>query len=166
MKNKKYKICVLPSDRTGVSKFRSVDPHIYLQKMYPDEFWVDIIYDPPYQDDNFWKQFDLVHYHRSVGPNHELARMVQRKLTKWGIPHIMDLDDYWLPTPDHPAYMMIKNSNMHKHIMDNLKLAGHVTTTTPEFVKELKKFNDSVFIYPNAIDNEEKTIHTKTYNFR
>jgi len=156
MENKKYKICVLPSDRTGVSKFRSVDPHTYLQKMYPDEFWVDIIYDPPYQDDDFWKQFDLVHYHRSVGPNHELAKMVQRKLTKWGIPHIMDLDDYWLPTMDHPAYMMIKTSNLHKHIMDNLRLAGHVTTTTPHFVNEIKKFNDNVSIYPNGIDHEEK----------
>ena len=38
----KYKILVIPSDRTGVSKFRSVDPHLYLQKLYPDEFWVDI----------------------------------------------------------------------------------------------------------------------------
>ena len=58
MENKKYKICVLPSDRTGVSKFRSVDPHIYLQTMYPEEFWVDIVYDPPYYDDNFWKKYD------------------------------------------------------------------------------------------------------------
>ncbi len=61
MEKKKYKICVLPSDRTGVSKFRSVDPHTYLQEMYPDEFWVDIVYDPPYYDDDFWKGYDLIH---------------------------------------------------------------------------------------------------------
>ena len=156
MENKKYKICVLPSDRTGVSKFRSVDPHIYLQNMYPDEFWIDIIYDPPYHDDNFWKKYDLVHYHRGLGANHELSKMVQKKLTKWGIPHVMDLDDYWLPTPDHPAYMMIKNANLHKQIVTSLGLAGHVTTTTEEFVNEIKKLNKNVTIYPNAIDHKEK----------
>ena len=31
----KIKVLVVPSDRTGVGKFRSVDPHIFLQKQYP-----------------------------------------------------------------------------------------------------------------------------------
>jgi glycosyltransferase involved in cell wall biosynthesis len=156
MENKKFKICVLPSDRTGVSKFRSIDPHLYLQKMYPDEFWVDIIYEPPYDDDEFWKGFDLIHYHRQIGPNYEMSKMVARKLTKWGIPHIMDLDDHWLPGIEHPAYMMIKKNGIDKQIVENLKLAGHVTTTTEEFVTEIKKLNPNVSIYPNAIDHEEK----------
>ena len=103
MEKKKFKICVLPSDRTGVSKFRSIDPHLYLQKMYPDEFWVDIVYEPPYEDDEFWKGFDLIHYHRQIGPNHEMSKMVARKLTQWGIPHVMDIDDHWLPGMEHPA---------------------------------------------------------------
>ena len=35
---KKIKVLVLASDRTGVGKFRSIDPHIMLQNNYPDEF--------------------------------------------------------------------------------------------------------------------------------
>tara|TARA_R110000824_G_scaffold161822_3_gene337297 strand:+ start:4400 stop:5638 length:1239 start_codon:yes stop_codon:yes gene_type:complete len=156
MKKAKYKICVLPSDRTGVSKFRSVDPHTYLQKMYPEDFWVDIVYDPPYYDDNFWKGYDLIHYHRSIGPDYEASAALAKRLTKWGIPHIMDIDDYWLPTTDHPAHMIVKKNKIDEKIKANIKLAGHVTTTTTVFAEEILKLNKSVHIYPNAIDHEEK----------
>jgi hypothetical protein len=39
----KIKVLVLPSDRTGVGKFRSVDPHIFLQNQFGDDFHVDIV---------------------------------------------------------------------------------------------------------------------------
>ena len=165
MKKAKYKICVLPSDRTGVSKFRSVDPHTYLQKMYPEDFWVDIVYDPPYYDDNFWKGYDLIHYHRSIGPDYEASAALAKRLTKWGIPHIMDIDDYWLPTTDHPAHMIVKKNKIDEKIKANIRLAGHVTTTTTVFAEEILKLNKSVHIYPNAIDHEEKQyIPTPTHS--
>ena len=44
----KIKVLVVPSDRTGVGKFRSVDPHVFLQNLYGDDFHVDIIYEPSY----------------------------------------------------------------------------------------------------------------------
>ena len=47
---KKIKVLVLASDRTGVGKFRSIDPHIMLQNNYPDEFHVDIDYEPKIND--------------------------------------------------------------------------------------------------------------------
>jgi hypothetical protein len=40
----KINVLVIPSDRTGVGKFRSVDPHVHLQNLYPDEFHIDIDY--------------------------------------------------------------------------------------------------------------------------
>lgn len=156
MEKRKYKICVLPSDRTGVSKFRSVDPHTYLQDMYPDEFWVDIVYDPPYYDDDFWKGYDLIHYHRSIGPDYEASAALAKRLTNWGIPHICDIDDYWLPTTDHPAHMIVKNNKIDEKIKTNLTLARYVTTTTTVFAEEISKLNKNVFVYPNAIDHEEK----------
>lgn len=156
MTNTKYKICVIPSDRTGVSKFRSVDPHTYLQEMYPDEFWVDIVYEPPYYDDSFWKNYDLVHYHRAIGPDYEASKALAKRLTQWGIPHIMDIDDYWLPTSDHPAHAIVKQQKIDEKIKDNIKLAQCVTTTTTEFATEISKLNKNVFIYPNGVDHKEK----------
>ena len=63
----KIKLLVIPSDRTGVGKFRSVDPHIFLQNLYPKDFHVDIVYDIANVDLNFWKQYQIVAYHRSIG---------------------------------------------------------------------------------------------------
>ena len=67
----KIKVLVLPSDRTGVGKFRSIDPHTFLQKLYPDDFHVDINYEPPVNDDNFWKEYPIVHFHRTIGGNYD-----------------------------------------------------------------------------------------------
>ena len=35
--DKKIKMLVIPSDRTGVGKFRSVDPHVYIGEHYSDD---------------------------------------------------------------------------------------------------------------------------------
>ena len=48
--DKKIKMLVIPSDRTGVGKFRSVDPHTYIQEHYSDEFDIDIVYNLPKDD--------------------------------------------------------------------------------------------------------------------
>ena len=67
----KIKILVTPSDRTGVGKFRSVDPHVYLQNMYPDDFHVDIDYSPKVNDPNYWKNYQIVHIHRNIGGDYD-----------------------------------------------------------------------------------------------
>ncbi len=74
----KVKVLVVPSDRSGVGKFRSVDPHIFLQNQYPEEFHVDIVYEPPYEDINFWTQYQIVAFHRSIGQDFDKAnRLIQ-----------------------------------------------------------------------------------------
>ena len=40
--NKKIKMLVIPSDKSGCGKFRSVDPHVYIAEHYGDEFDIDI----------------------------------------------------------------------------------------------------------------------------
>ena len=108
----------------------------------------------------------MIHYHRSIGPDYDASKVVAKKLTKWGIPHIMDLDDYWLPTRDHPAYMMVKDGKMDEKIKGNLKLAQYMTTTTEVFASEISKLNSNpIHIYPNAIDHEEKQYVPKPTNF-
>ena len=78
-----------------------------------------------YSDDNWWKQYDLIHYHRSIGPDYDASKIIAKKLKKWGIPQIMDLDDYWLPTQDHPAHMMIKNGKVDVKIKDMLRITNN-----------------------------------------
>jgi hypothetical protein len=161
MKKPKYKILVCPSDRTGVSKFRSVDPHIRLQEMYPDEFWIDIDYNPKCEDENFFKQYDLVQYHRSIGPDFARSHNAVKLCNKLGIPTVMDLDDYWMPTVDHPAHAIVKENKLDHMIKESLKYAGNVTTTTKVFAQEIKQHNQNVFILPNTVNPREKQFQPK-----
>lgn len=78
------------------------------------------------------------------------------KLDNLGIISIMDLDDYWSPGTHHPAYHIIKSSGLDKKILDNIKIARNVTTTTPLFAEEIRKYNKNVFVLANAVDPKEK----------
>jgi glycosyltransferase involved in cell wall biosynthesis len=158
----KIKVLVIPSDRTGVGKFRSVDPHIFLQKLYPDDFHVDIIYDAPMTDMDFWKKYQIVAFHRSLNPDFEASHSLIQKLNEMGIITIDDIDDYWLPTKEHPIYDVIRFNKINEKIISNLKVAKYVTTTTTIFADEIMKLNKNVVIFPNAINPKESQFNEPT----
>jgi glycosyltransferase involved in cell wall biosynthesis len=158
----KIKVLVLPSDRTGVGKFRSIDPHVCLQNNHSDEFHVDIEYEPKVDDINYWKQYQIVHFHRSIGQDYDKSVNLIQTLNSIGIITIMDLDDYWLPTKEHPVHQLIVQNNIHKKIIENLKVASYVTTTTTVFANEMMKFNKNVFVLPNAINPNEPQFKYET----
>ena len=151
----KIKVLVVPSDRSGVGKFRSVDPHIFLQNLYGDDFHIDIIYDPSYDDMNFWKKYQIVSFHRSIGPDFEKAHELIQKLNTMGIITVCDIDDYWMPGKEHPIHDIIMFNKINEKIVANLKVAKYVTTTTTLFADEIRKYNKNVFVLPNAINPNE-----------
>ena len=156
----KIKILVVPSDRTGVGKFRSVDPHIFLQNQFPDDFHVDIVYDVPMNDLNFFKDYQIVSFHRSISPDFEKSLEVIQKLNEIGIATVADIDDYWMP--EHPIHDMIVVNKINEKIVANLKLAKYVSTTTPLFADEISKFNKNVVVFPNAINPNESQFKEPT----
>ena len=158
----KIKILVVPSDRTGVGKFRSVDPHVFLQNLYGDDFHVDIDYEPPYDDMSFWSQYQIVACHRSIGPDFEKANELIKKLTENGIITIVDIDDYWMPGKEHPIHDIIRFNKINEKIVANLKVASYVTTTTTLFADEIRKFNKNVIVFPNAINPQEPQFNEPT----
>jgi len=151
----KLNVLVIPSDTTGVGKFRSVDPHVMLQNMYPDDFHVDIDYQPKVNDVNFWKKYQIVHIHRNIGSNYEQTPQLIESLKQLGLIVIIDLDDYWLPTKEHPIHSMILHDKIHEKIINNIRVASYVTTTTKIFAEEIRKYNKNVIILPNAINPDE-----------
>jgi glycosyltransferase involved in cell wall biosynthesis len=130
----KIKVLVVPSDRTGVSYFRSTIPHIKLEEYFPSEFHIDIDYEPELHNDSFLSQ----------------------RCDKLGIVTIMDIDDHWSPGPDHPAWEIIKKHELDRKILNNIKVSRNIITTTPFFKKEINRYNKNVYILPNAIDTNEK----------
>jgi glycosyltransferase involved in cell wall biosynthesis len=158
----KINVLVVPSDRTGVGKFRSVDPHIFLQNLYPEVFHVDIIYEVPYNDDSFWKKYQIVAFHRSLGADFEKAYELIPRLKSMGIKTICDIDDYWMPGKEHPIHDVIRFNKINEKITNNLKVAEFVTTTTSIFADEIKKLNKNVFVFPNAINPTESQFKEPT----
>ena len=160
--SEKIKVLVLPSDRTGVSKFRSVDPHVMLQNMYNDDFHVDIDYEPRINDQNYWKQYQIVHVHRNIGQIYEHTPQIIKDLKSMGIIVIVDIDDYWLPTMEHPIHSIIVQDKINEKIVANLREASYVTTTTNLFANEIRKVNKNVIVLPNAIDPNEGQFNQKS----
>jgi glycosyltransferase involved in cell wall biosynthesis len=157
----KINVLVLPSDTSGVGKFRSVSPHIKLQNLYPEDFHVDIDFSPRVLDINYWKKYQIVHFHRSFGQIEQCPQII-KSLQSLGIKVVADIDDYWLPTKEHPIHHLIVQNKMNQKIVDNLKAADYVTTTTELFANEIRKFNKNVIVLPNAIDPKEPQFNEPT----
>lgn len=160
--NSKINVLALPSDKSGVGKFRSVDPHVMLQNLYPDDFHIDIDYEPKINDINYWKKYQIVHAHRSIGNNYDASPAIIKGLKQLGIQVVVDIDDYWLPTKEHPIHQLIVKEQIDKKIIANLKEASYVTTTTNLFADEIKKINKNVVVFPNAINPNEPQFKQET----
>jgi len=158
----KINVLVTPSDKTGVGKFRSVDPHVFLQNLYPDDFHVDIDYEPQINNIEYWKKYQIVHAHRTIGQDYNIAPQLIEWLKSMGIIVIIDLDDYWLPTVEHPIHSIIVKHKIDEKIKNNLKAASYVTTTTEIFADEIKKLNKNVIVFPNAINPKELQFNQPT----
>lgn len=133
-----------------------------LQNNHSDDFHVDIDYEPKINDINYWKNYDIVHFHRSIGNDYNQSVSIIQNLNNLGIITIMDLDDYWLPTKEHPIHQLVIQHKLHEKIIANLKVAKYVTTTTSVFATEISKLNKNVFVLPNAINPKEPQFSQET----
>lgn len=171
----KINVLVFPSDRTGVSKFRSIEPHMKLQELYNDDFHVEIVTAGTdgfnWNDEKYLKKFQIVHFHRTLpkiknnGVQQVYLEEVDplfEKLHRLGIITIMDLDDYWSPGKEHPAYETIASNRVPLKVRSNIEKANYVTTTTSIYTKEISKYNKNVIVLPNSIDPSEKQFTPNT----
>jgi glycosyltransferase involved in cell wall biosynthesis len=130
--------------------------------MFPDDFHVDIEYNPNINDLNFWKKYQIVHFHRNIGQDYDRSVEFIKKLRSMGIIVIGDIDDYWLPTKEHPIQQLILQNKIHEKIVNNLKVCDYVITTTELFANEIKKFNKNVIVLPNAVDPKDPQFNEPT----
>jgi glycosyltransferase involved in cell wall biosynthesis len=155
MENKRIKLLMVPSDTMGVGHFRNIWAAQCIQKNFPQEFDVDINHEVRFNDFDYLSQYDIIHFHRQFGPYEEFEK-ISAELKKRGVIVVMDIDDYWEPPTTHPLYEIVKLEKMSEKIKNNLKFSDYITTTTSCFKTHIKKYNDNVFIIPNALDMEHK----------
>ena len=130
--------------------------------MYPNDFHVDIEYEVDLNNQSFWKKYQIVHFHRSIGNNYEVVPHFITRLRSMGIVVIGDIDDYWLPTKEHPIHQLIIQNKLHEKIVNNLKVCDYVITTTELFANEIRKYNKNVIVLPNAVDPTDSQFNEPT----
>lgn len=162
MSDKKIKVLIVPSDTMGVGHFRSIWPAQCMEEHFGDEIDVEINTRPAINNIEYLKQFDIVHFHRHLGP-YEKAKELFPQMREAGITLVMDIDDFWEPPSTHPLYEIVKKDKMSEKITGNLKLVDYVTTTTKVFGDYIKKYNDNIKIIPNALNMEHRMWTSETY---
>jgi len=153
----KIRILFYNLDGAGVNYFRTQTPAQELERNHSDEFYVEINPQIDFNDPKFFdylKTFHIIHYHRQfLGETAQMLKLAE-ELRKSGTILIVDIDDYWKLHRLHPFYNMSKEKQMHVPIIENLKIADYVTTTTDLFASEIRKITgkDNVEVFYNSID--------------
>lgn len=154
MGEKKLKVLVITPDKTGVGYYRSLQPHLYMARNYSDVVDIDIVGQLPHDVplDEFFLRYDVVNFHKSLDPSGNLVRLLHylERVT------VMDIDDYWNLGQFHPMAYSSRIGKWKEGIIDHITNSDYVTTTTDIFAKEIMRHNKNVYVFPNAIDPEEK----------
>ena len=93
----KINVLVVPSDNIGgVGFYRSTQPHIQLEKQFPDDFSVTIDMKPDFSNLESFKKYNLIHIHKGVFPQAVMPafREFLTFCKNNGIVTVMDIDDY------------------------------------------------------------------------
>lgn len=154
----KIKLLVLDVTNAGVGKFRFRDPHIMLQKLFMDDFHIDIVINPPLHEKEFSSQYDAVFAQGSLLMKDDVYALFE-ELRKDGMKIIIDLDDYWRLPRTHAMYQKMENA--HKTLTSRLGVASLITTTTQFLASKIKNHNKNVVVIPNAINPKEKQFQPK-----
>ena len=153
----KIRILFYNLDGAGVNYFRTLTPATELDRNHGDEFYVEINPQLDFNDPkiiDYLKTFHIIHYHRQFLGDTTQMLALATELRKSGTILIVDIDDYWNLHKNHPFFAMNLEKKMQIPIIENLKIADYVTTTTDLFASEIRKVTgkDNVGVFYNSID--------------
>jgi len=153
----KTRILFYNVDGAGVNYFRTQTPAMELEKNHSDEFYTEINPQLDFNDPktiDYLKSFHIIHYHRQLLPNTKKMLALSKELKANGTVLILDIDDYWYLHKLHPFYGMSLEKKMHEPIIENLKIADYITTTTDIFADKIREITkrDNVTVLHNSID--------------
>ena len=153
----KIKILFHTVDVAGVNYFRILTPAMELERNHSDKFQVEINPQLDFNNPNileYLKSFDIIHYHRQLVDDVKLMSEIAIELKKSGVTLIVDIDDYWNLHQEHPMYALSQERKLHIPIIENLKIADYVTTTSELFAEEIRKITgkNNVEVLYNSVD--------------
>lgn len=141
------KILALMNQPSGVDYHRIIKP---LTRLYIDH-GIDVMKAQDIMNNGIppLKDYDLVVFNRYLYRDH--ANIIAY-MGKYGIPYVVDIDDYWKPVHHHPAHRFYGQEKVTKAIEEAMRYANGVTTSTEVLAAQIRKINPRVSILPNALD--------------
>lgn len=151
----------------GVEYYRAMQPNNVMAKLYEYDFYsVPVIHpteDIPakvndtetFINDEFLKQFDLVHFLRQIG-TYDQTEGIKQRLDRLGIPFGLDLDDFWELPDNHLIAGEYKQFKVTETVINSIKSAKFVTCTTSILAYEIMKYNPNVYVLENGLDLEHE----------
>ena len=106
--------------------------------------------------EEFFAKYDVVHIHKQKDKDGKIIELIKFL----GIPLIVDVDDNFYLGDDHPLSLTAKADKTHEPIINAVRSANYVTTTTDLYASILRKYNKNIYVFPNAIDPSEKQFST------
>lgn len=153
-----YKLLIVGVQNEGVGKFRFLDPHIHLQKNYPETFNIKIVQKFP-NDLEEYLEYDAIFLQGTALINDMLVFNIIEPLKKQGVKILVDFDDYWIPSKNSPLFN--KMVSLKGKIESRLHLADLVCTTTKTLAKKIHVFNKNISILPNSVNTNEEQFKSK-----
>lgn len=159
------KILVIPScTEGGVFYYRIYEPFAHIARHHKDEFFIEINNTVDFNDYHFFDNYDIVFVHKGVMPNAEMQDKFWKCMmycSTRGIKTVYDLDDYWDYGEKHPLYYDCIAKAVPEKTLMNFKIFNYVTTTTPAFADKIRPYNPNVYVFENAIDEDDPQFSTE-----
>ena len=105
--------------------------------------------------DEYLKEFAFVSFLRQIDLTGKTQEILDR-VHKLGLKVHFDIDDYWVLPVNHTLYPNFKKNNVSAQVVEALKGADLVTTSTEHLAKVIKQHNENVHVLRNAINPEEE----------
>jgi glycosyltransferase involved in cell wall biosynthesis len=154
----KVKALIITSDTDGVGYHRNFTPHFTINE--PDfEADVRMLQDGTLNllDERFMSNYNILFYNKTIPfARKEISDAFTSILKKYNIKVIYDIDDYWILSSSHLNYDAWKKSKADEAIIQAMKDADLIVTTTPLFAERISEVNPNVAVLPNAINLNEQ----------
>lgn len=152
------KVLVLSADTDGIGFWRNFMPHLTIND---PEFEIDVrlLMDNTLNllDPQFMSQYNMLFYNKAIPfAKAEYFQAFYEMINHFNIKICYDLDDFWILSPTHLNYNDWKRTKSDEVILDSIRKAHHVTTTTPLFANKIREVNTNVTVLENAVNLEEQ----------
>ena len=143
------KILIFINGNDGCKFHRLILPYTKLQGNEGNNFQLDFLYNTGQTVQELTEtalQYDVLIYHRLIDD-------VMFDALKGKVILVNDEDDYWNLNTTHPMYSKFRNS-LSERILRQIRESDYVTTTTELMANKIRKLNNNVAVFPNALESE------------